>query len=102
LDEKYTEAPEIISFVDSEQSKLFLEISLVDVETENISLMMDENGCYLSAPAEGVEYKATLSFLRAVKPAEAKAKYLDGYLKVEVPFKDPVENYLKIPVESIE
>jgi HSP20 family molecular chaperone IbpA len=102
LEENYTETPDIITFVDSVQSKLMIEISLVSVEKEDINLMMDENGCFLSAPAEGgVEYVATLSFLRAVKPSEAKAVYTDSFLKIEVPFKSALENFVKVPIEEI-
>jgi len=99
LEQKYTEAPEIVTSVDSGQAKLQMEISLVNVEKENISLMMDENGCYLSAPSDDAEYVAAISFLRAVKPSEAKAIFADGFLRVEIPFRDPLENYVKVPVE---
>ena len=47
LEEKYTETPDIITFVNSEQSKLMIEISLVSVEKEDINLMMDEKGMLL-------------------------------------------------------
>jgi HSP20 family protein len=99
LEENYTETPNIITFVDSKHSRLMIEISLVSVEKEDIKLMMDENGCFLSAPAEGgVEYVATLSFLRAVKPSEAKALFTDGFLKIEVPFKNTLENFVKVTI----
>jgi HSP20 family protein len=101
LEENYTETPDIITFVDSKQSKLMIEISLVSVEKEDINLMMDENGCFFSAPAEGgVEYVATVPFLRAVKPSEAKAVYTDSFLKIEIPFKDTLENFVKVPIEE--
>jgi HSP20 family molecular chaperone IbpA len=97
--ENYMETPEIVMFIDVEKSKLMVEISLVAVEKEDISLMMDENGYFLSAPAEGgVDYVAAISFPRAVKPSEAKAIFKDGYLKIEIPFKDPLKNYVNVPV----
>jgi HSP20 family protein len=99
MDQEYTESPEIITWVDSGQSMLKVQFTLIQAEAENITLMMNENGCYLSVPAEDVEYVATLSFLNAVKPAEAKATYTDGYLTVTVPFKEPLNNYVKVPVE---
>jgi HSP20 family molecular chaperone IbpA len=99
MDEKYTESPEIMSWVDSEQSKLIVQFTIINSEKENITLMMNENGCYLSASAEDIEYVATLSFLSAVKPADAKATYEDGYLTIVVPFENPLDSYLKVPVE---
>lgn len=100
MDEKYTESPEIMSWVDSEESKLTVQFTIINSEKENITLMMNEKGCYLSASAENnIEYVTTLSFLSAVKPTEAKATYEDGYLTIVVPFKDPLNNYMKVPVE---
>jgi HSP20 family molecular chaperone IbpA len=101
LEENFTETPDIITFVDSKHSKLMIEIALVSVEKEDVNLMMDENGCFLSASAEGgVEYVATIPFLREVKPSEAKAVYTDGFLKIEVPFKDTLDNFVKVPIEE--
>ena len=78
-----------------------IEISLVSVEKEDIRLMMDENGCFLSASADGgVEYVATIPFLRAVKPSEAKALFTDGFLRIEVPFKYTLDRFVKVPIEE--
>jgi HSP20 family molecular chaperone IbpA len=95
----YTETPEIISRIDSEQSKLILEITILEAEKNQISLMVNENGCYLSAPTETAQYVAVLSFPNPVKPSEAKAEYNDGYLIVEIPFKNTLSDYVKIPIE---
>jgi HSP20 family molecular chaperone IbpA len=97
--ERYTESPEIMTWVDSEQSALIVQFTLVDTAKENITLMMDENGCYLSASADDVQYIATVSFLRAVKPADTKATYQDSYLTVSAPLKDPLDSYLKVAIE---
>ena len=99
MQERYTESPETVSWVDAEQSTLNLQFTLINAEQENISLMMNEHGCYLSVPTDDSEYVSTLSFLHAVKPAEAKATFKESYLTVEVPFKDTLSNYVKVPVE---
>ena len=99
MQENYTESPETMSWVDAGQSKLTLQFTLINTELENISLMMNEHGCYLSVPTDDTEYVSTVSFLHAVKPAEAKATFKDGYLKIEVPFKDVLSSYVKVPVE---
>jgi HSP20 family molecular chaperone IbpA len=102
VQETYTETPDIITFVDSEESKLKIEITLLSVEKDDITLMMDETGCFFSASAEGgIAYVAAIPFLRAVKPSEAKAIYTDSFLKIEVPFKDTLENFVKVPIEEI-
>ena len=101
MQETYTETPDIITFVNREESKLMIEISLINVEKEDINLMMDEKGCFFSASAEGdIEYVGTIPFLREVKPSEAKAVFLDGYLKIEIPFKDTLENFVNVPIEG--
>ena len=101
MEEKYTETPDIITFVNGEEAKLMIEISLISVEKEDINLMMDEKGCFFSASAEGgIEYVGTIPFLREVRPSEAKATYDESYLKIEVPFKDTLENFVKVPIEE--
>lgn len=100
MQERYTESPDIITMVDSEQSLLILEISFVSVEKENINLMMNENGCYLSASTDDVDYVSTLSFIAPVKPSEAKAIFEEGILKVKIPFAEPLKNFIQVPVEE--
>jgi HSP20 family protein len=97
--ERYTESPDLITSVDKEQSHLILEFSVVQVEKENITLMMNENGCYLTAASEDSDYVSTLSFLAPVKPSEAKAIFQDGILIVKVPFKEPLRNYIQIAID---
>jgi HSP20 family molecular chaperone IbpA len=99
VEQKYTESPEIMSWVDSAQSLLIVQFTVIQAEQENITLMMNEDGCYLSAPTEDVEYIATLSFLHPVKPSETTATYKDGYLTVKAPLKEPLNQYIKIQVK---
>ena len=103
LEDTFTETPDIITYVNREQSKLMIEISLVGVEEEDITLMMDEKGCFFSASSEGdMEYVGTIPFLREVTPSAAKAAYVDSFLKIEVPFKDTLENFIQVPVAAID
>lgn len=99
MEELYTETPEIISSVDVEQSKLMFEITMLDVEQDKIDLMIGEKGAYLSAPSDNTHYVAALSFPCAVDPVGAKAKYEDGYLKIEIPLTEDIKNFTKVPVE---
>jgi HSP20 family molecular chaperone IbpA len=47
-----------------------------------------------------VEYVAALALGWPVKPDKAKATYEHGLLRIEVPFKDPMEGAVKIPIKA--
>jgi HSP20 family molecular chaperone IbpA len=53
----------------------------------------------LSAPRDDIEFATALSFCCPVVPEEAKAKYENGLLKIEVPFKDSMEDAIKIKIK---
>jgi HSP20 family molecular chaperone IbpA len=93
------ESPEIVSWVNFESSILCIQFTIIEVEKEKITLMISETGCYLSAPADEFLYVATLSLLHPVNHLEAKASFKDGYLTVQIPFKEPVMEFKQVPVE---
>ena len=92
-------APEVCSYVDDDHKTLTIEVTIPGVAREDINLRMHEDSLNLSAPRKDVEYVTTLSFCCPVVPAEAKAKYENGLLKIEVPFKDTMEDAIKIKVK---
>jgi HSP20 family protein len=102
-DEKMSEGrvkvtPEVCSYVDEEHSKLVLEITIPGVEKKDINLKMHDDSCNLIAPRKDIEYVTTLSFCCPVVPEKSEAKYENGLLRVEVPFKDPMEDAIKIKI----
>lgn len=96
--DKIKVAPEICSYVDDNHTRLTLEIAVPGVRREEIALKMHEDSFNLSAPREDVEYVTALSFCCPVKPEKAEAKYENGLLKITVPFKDPMEDAVKIEI----
>ena len=46
------------------------------------------------------EYVSALALARPVKPAKAEAVYENGLLRIEVPFKDPMEDAVKVAVKT--
>jgi HSP20 family molecular chaperone IbpA len=54
----------------------------------------------LSAPARDIEYVSALALVWPVKPDKAEATYEHGLLRIEVPFKDPMEDAVKVAIKT--
>jgi HSP20 family molecular chaperone IbpA len=89
---------EVCSYVDEEHMKLHLEISVPGVEKEQIKLRMHEDSFNLTAPREDFDYATTMALCCPVNATQAKATYKDGLLKIEVPFKDPMEGSVDVQI----
>jgi HSP20 family protein len=97
--ERVKVAPEVCSYTDEENSKLIVEVTIPGVAKEDITLKMHADSFSLSASRKDIEYATTMSFCCPVVPEEAKAKYENGLLKMEVPFKDAMEDAIKIKIK---
>ncbi len=91
-------SPDVCSYTDEDHTKLTLEISLPGVRKEDIDLKMHDDSFALSAPRDDVEYVTTLAFCCPVRFQAAEARYENGLLRVTVPFKDPMDDAVKITV----
>lgn len=98
-EDKIKVSPDVVSYVDEDHKYLFLEISLPGVAKNDIRLRMHEDSFNLIAPRQDFEYVTALTFCCPVSPDKAKANYKDGLLKVEIPFKDPMEDAVQVTVE---
>ncbi len=99
--EAFTICPDVYTYADREHNKLTIEAEVPGVEKKDITVNMHDDSMSLYAPrkAEGVAYAASVSFCCPVKPKEAKARYENGLLRIEVPFKFKPEESVKVPVE---
>jgi hypothetical protein len=61
---------------------------------------VEKDSVHLTAPARNIEYVAALALGWPVKPDKAEATYEHGLLRIEVPFKDPMEGAVKIAIKA--
>jgi HSP20 family molecular chaperone IbpA len=91
-------APNTVAYGDSD--KLVVEFAIPGAPTETIDVKILEDSIHLTAPARDIEYVSALALGWPVKPDKAEATYEHGLLRIEVPFKDPMEGAVKIAVKA--
>ena len=92
-------SPNVCFDTDEDQSTGTLEIALPGVKKEDINLKINEDGYTLSAVRGDTKYVANQTFCCPVVPDKAKARYENGLLHIDVPFKDPMDNAVAVKVE---
>jgi len=98
-EEKIKVSPEICVYVNEDHTKLTLEAAIPGVKKEDIRLKMHEDSFSLCAPRAEFEYVAALAFCCPVKPEAALAKYENGLLRIDVPFKDTMEDAIRVKIQ---
>jgi HSP20 family molecular chaperone IbpA len=92
-------SPAICAYPDDKCENLKIEVVLPGVEKKDISFKISENGFYIKASKEGVEYADSYPIYCAVIPEKAVANYSNGVLKVTVPYQQPLENLIDVKIE---
>lgn len=98
--ERMKVAPDTVAYADSEHNRLVVEFAIPGAPTETIDVKVLEDSLHLLAPARDIEYVSALALSWPVKPDKAEATYLNGLLRIEVPFKDPMEDAVKVAVKT--
>jgi HSP20 family protein len=91
-------APETVAYADSDDRKLVVEFAIPGAPAETVDVKILEDSVHLTAPARDIEYVSSLALGWPVKPDKAEATYENGLLRIEVPFKDPMEDAVKVAV----
>ena len=93
-------APSTVAYADAENLKLVVEFAIPGAPTDTIDLKILEDSVHLTAPARDIEYVSALALAWPVKPGKAEAIYEHGLLRIEVPFKDPMEDAVKVAIKA--
>ena len=93
-------APNTVAYADPENLKLVVEFAIPGAPTDTIDVKILEDSVHLTAPARDIEYVSALALGWPVKPHQAEATYEHGLLRIEVPFKDPMEDAVKVAIKT--
>jgi len=93
-------APNTVAYADGENRKLVVEFAIPGAPTDTIDVKILEDSVHLTAPARDIEYVSALALGWPVKPDKAEATYEHGLLRIEVPFKDPMEDAVKVAIKA--
>ena len=93
-------APDTVAYGDGESHKLVVEFAIPGAPSDTIDVKILEDSVHLTAPARDIEYVAALALGWPVKPDKAEATYENGLLRIEVPFKDPMEDAVKVAIKT--
>ena len=100
LENRIRVAPNTVAYADRENHKLVVEFALPGAPTETIDVKILADSVHLTAPARDIEYVSALALGWPVKPDQAEATYEHGLLRIEVPFKDPMEDAVKVAIKT--
>ncbi len=92
-------SPAICAYPDEKYENLKIEVILPGIEKENRYFKLAEDGFYVKATKEGVEYVDSYSICCPVNTDKAVATYSKGILKVTVPYQEPFENVVDVKIE---
>jgi HSP20 family protein len=98
--ERMKVAPVTVAYADGDQHKLIVEFAIPGAPTETVDVKILKDSVYLLAPARDIEYVSALALGWPVKPDKAEATYENGLLRIEVPFKDPMEDAVKVAIKA--
>ena len=93
-------APDTVAYGDGATHKLMVEFAIPGAPTDTIVLKILADSIHMTAPAKDIEYVAALALAWPVKPDKAEAVYEHGLLRIEVPFKDPMEDAVKVTIKT--
>jgi HSP20 family molecular chaperone IbpA len=92
-------SPDTVAYSDAVNRKLVVEFAIPGAAADTVDVKILQDSVHLTAPARDIEYVASLALAWPVKPGKAEATYENGLLRIEVPFKDPMEDAVKVAIK---
>jgi HSP20 family protein len=96
--ERIKVSPDVCTYNSEDDKKLIMEISIPGVDKKDIDLKMLDDSFTLHAPREDLEFTVALSLCCPVRSADTQAEYHNGLLRIEAPYKDFMENAVRVKV----
>jgi HSP20 family molecular chaperone IbpA len=93
-------APDTVAYADADNRKLVVEFAIPGAPADTVDVKILEDSVHLTAPARDIDYVSSLALGWPVKPDKAEATYELGLLRIEVPFKDPMEDAVKLVIKA--
>ena len=92
-------APDTVAYADAENHRLIVEFAIPGAPTETIDVKILEDKRPFIGASKRHRYVSALALGWPVKPGKAEATYENGLLRIEVPFKDPMEDAVKVAIK---
>jgi HSP20 family molecular chaperone IbpA len=92
-------SPTVCAMPDEKNENLHIEVELPGVEKKDIVLSMHEDGFFIQASRDDLEFVGSYAVCCPIDTDKAKAKYNNGLLSIDVPSMKPRERAKKIPVQ---
>lgn len=91
--------PEICTYNNEDSTGSIIEIILPGVEKDTVKLKMNKDNLVVFGESETINYGAIYQLCCPVNPEKAKSTYKNGLLKIEVPYKDMLEDTIDLKIE---
>jgi HSP20 family molecular chaperone IbpA len=99
MTEKMRVSPAFCAMPDEEHNNLHIEIELPGVDKKDIALSMHEDSFMVRATRGDIEYVGSFALCCPVEYQEAKSRFHNGLLTIDVPYRKPLVRGKKIPIE---
>jgi len=93
------ENPDMCVFSDDNLETLNIQVELPGVDKKDIDLRFYDDGFYIVAYKEDTKYMGSYALICPVQPERAIANYSNGLLTVNVPYKKPLQEAVKIRID---